>query len=77
MAIFADMVSDPVSALLRPECSTWLDAAVIELVNVLKIEECSTRTEDKLSELDRVLARPLTSEPVRNNEPVNVLDSAR
>jgi hypothetical protein len=33
--------------------------------------------EDKLNEPDTDLARPLTSEPVRNNEPVSVLDSAR
>jgi len=54
---------------------TWLEVAVNELVNVLKIEECSTRAEDELNEPDMLLARPLISDPVRNSEPVNVLNS--
>jgi hypothetical protein len=69
------VVSDPISALWRPEWSTWLVVTVKELVKVLKIEECSTEAEDKLVDPDRFLARPLTSEPVRNSEPVNVLKS--
>jgi hypothetical protein len=43
-------------------------------VSVLKIEECSTRTEDRLSEPDRLLAKPLISKPAKESEPVSVLN---
>ena len=54
---------------------TRFEDMVSEPVKLLKIEECSTRTEDKLTEPDRLLAKPLISEPARNSEPVNVLNS--
>jgi len=44
-------------------------------VSVLKNEVCSTRVEERPDEPDRLLARPLTSEPARDNDPVRVLDS--
>src|SRR5215472_10156649 len=34
----ADSVSDPDSVLKIPECATWLEARVNELVNILKSE---------------------------------------
>src|SRR5690242_82506 len=71
----ADVVSDPDSVLKKLEWSTWLEDTVSELVNVLKIEKCSTEAELKLNEPDMLLARPFISEPVRNSEPVNVLNS--
>jgi hypothetical protein len=48
---------------------------VSDPVSVLKNEVCSTRVEERPSEPDRLLAKPLTSEPTRDNEPVRVLDS--
>ncbi len=48
---------------------------VSDPVSVLKNEVCSTRVEERLNEPDRFLAKPLTSEPARDNEPVRVLDS--
>jgi hypothetical protein len=54
---------------------TRLDDMVSEPAKALRIEECSTRTEDRLNEPDRLLARPLISEPARNSEPVSVLNS--
>ena len=44
-------------------------------VSILKNEVCSTRVEERPNEPDRFLAKPLTSEPARDNEPVRVLDS--
>jgi len=44
-------------------------------VSVLKNEVCSTRVEERPDEPDRLLAKPLTSEPARDNDPVRVLDS--
>ncbi len=55
---------------------TRIEDMVSEPVKVLKIEECSTRTEDRLTEPDRLLAKPLTSELVENNKPVKDRDSA-
>ncbi len=66
--------SDPVSALNSETCSLRLDAAVSEPVKVLKIEECSTMIEDRPKEPDRLLVRPLISEPARENEAVSVLN---
>ena len=66
--------SDPVSVLNSEICALRVDVAISEPVSVLKIEECSTRTEDILREPDRLLAKPLISEPVRENEPVSVLN---
>ena len=43
-------------------------------VSVLKIEECSTRTEDKASEAERFFGKLLISEPVMDKEPVKVLN---
>jgi hypothetical protein len=54
---------------------TIVEDMVSEPVKVLKIEECSTRTEDKLTEPDRLLAKPLISDPTMESEPVNVLNS--
>jgi hypothetical protein len=48
---------------------------VSDPVSVLKNEICSTRVEERPSEPDRLLAKPLTSEPAVDNEPVRVLDS--
>ncbi len=48
---------------------------VSDPVSVLKNEVCSTRVEDRPNEPDRLLAKPLTSEPARDNEPVRVLDT--
>ncbi len=56
-----DTVIDPVSALWMEEWLTRFEDMVSEPVKLLKIEECSTRTE--------------VSEPARNSEPVNVLNS--
>jgi len=58
-------------------CSLRFDVAVSEPVKVLKIDECSTRTEDKPNEPDRPLAKPLISEPARESEPVSVLVSEK
>lgn len=71
-----DADRDPVNVLKRPACLPWLDVTVNEPVSVRKIEVCSTKTEDKLKEPDTVLASPLVSDPVRNSEPVNDLNSA-
>jgi hypothetical protein len=54
---------------------TRLEDKDSEPVKALKIEECSTRTEDKPTEPDRLLARPLISEPTMEREPVNALNS--
>jgi hypothetical protein len=43
-------------------------------VSVLKIEECSTRTEDNASEAERFLGKLLISEPATDKEPVKVLN---
>jgi hypothetical protein len=43
-------------------------------VSILKVEKCSTRTEDKASEAERFLGKPLTSEPAMDKEPVKVLN---
>jgi hypothetical protein len=43
-------------------------------VSVLKIEECSTRIEDKASEAERFLGKLLISEPVMEKEPFKVLN---
>ena len=55
-------------------CSVTLEAVVNVPVSVLKIEECSTRTEDKASEAERFLEKLLTSEPAMDKEPVKVLN---
>ena len=44
-------------------------------VNVLKNEVCSARVVERPNEPDRLLAKPLTSELARDNEPLRVLDS--
>jgi hypothetical protein len=67
--------SEPVSVLYSEICSLGLDAVVNEPVTVLKNEECSAGTEERLNEPDRLLVRPLVSEPATDNESVNVLDS--
>ena len=69
------MVSDPVSVLKNEVCSTRVEDTVSDPVSVLKNEVCSTRVEERPNEPDRLLAKPLTSEPARDNEPVRVLDS--
>jgi len=64
-----------VSVLKNPACSAKLVDKVSDPVSVLKNEVCSTRVEERPNEPDRLLAKPLTSEPARDNEPVRVLDS--
>lgn len=71
----AETVNNPVSVLERPECSIWLEVTVNEPVKALKIEECSTKAADKLNEPERLLAKALLSEPVKDNEPASVLNS--
>jgi len=51
-----------------------LEAAVNVPVSVLKIEECSTSTEDRASEAERFLGKLLISEPAMDKEPVKVLN---
>jgi hypothetical protein len=53
-----------------------LEDGVNDPVSVLKNERCPTRAEDNPNEPDRLLTKPLISEPVRDNEPVSALDSA-
>jgi len=43
-------------------------------VSVLKMEECSTRPEDKASEAERFLGKLLISELAIDKEPVKVLN---
>jgi hypothetical protein len=69
-------LSDPVSILRNELCSCRLEDEVNEPASVLKNERCPTRAEDRPNEPDRLLTKPLTSDPVRNNEPVKPLDSA-
>ena len=71
-----EVLSVPVSVLKYELCSCRLENGVNDPVSVLKNEKCPTRAEDRPSEPDRLLTKPLTSEPVRNNEPVKALDSA-
>jgi hypothetical protein len=42
-------------------------------VNVLKTEECPTRTEDMANEAERLLGKLLISELAMDSEPVKVL----
>ncbi len=69
-------LSDPLTDLKNELCSCRLEDGVNDPVSVLKNEKCLARAEDRLNVPDRVLAKPLTSEPDRNNEPVKALDSA-
>ncbi len=69
-------LSDPVSILRNELCSCRLEDEVNDPASVLKNERCPTRAEDRTNEPDRLLTKPLTSEPVRNNEPVKALDNA-
>jgi hypothetical protein len=71
-----DVLSDPVSVLKNELCSCRLEDRVNDPVSALKNEKCPTRAEDRPNEPERLLTKPLTSEPVRNNEPVRALDSA-
>jgi hypothetical protein len=74
-AMLDDVVTDPISVLKSEICSVRLEASVSEPVSVLKIEECSARTDDEPNEPDRVLGKPLTSEPAIDSELVKVLTS--
>jgi len=69
-------LSDPVSILRNELCSCRLEDEVNEPASVLKNERCPTIAEDRPNEPDRLLTKPLTSDPVRNNEPVKALDNA-
>ena len=71
-----EVLSDPVSILRNELCSCRLEDEVNDPDSVLKNEKCPIRAEDRPNEPDRLLTKPLTSEPVRNNEPVRALDSA-
>jgi len=71
----AEVVSDPVSVLKNDICSRGIENRVNDPVNALKSETCSTNAEEGPNEPDTVLARPLTSEPEKNSEPVKILDS--
>jgi len=70
-----EVLSDPVSILRNELCSCRLEDEVNDPASVLKNERCPTRAEDRPNEPDRLLTKPLTSDPVRNNEPVKALDS--
>ncbi len=70
-----EVVSDPVSVLENDVCSSKLEELVSEPVSALKNEECRTRVEERPNEPDRLLTKPLISEPARDMEPVRVLDS--
>ena len=67
--------SEPVAALERERCSPKLMAPFNVPLNVRKIEECSARIDDGLIKPDRLLLRPLVSEPVTENELVGDLTS--
>ena len=67
--------SETVSVLNRVMCSPRFETLFSEPVNVLNIEECSTGTTEKLKEPDRLLAKALTSELVKESEPVSDLVS--
>ena len=69
-------MSDPLTVLKNELCSCRLEDGVNDPVSVLKNEKCLARAEDRPNVPDRLLTKPLTSEPDRNNEPVKVLDSA-
>jgi hypothetical protein len=56
-------------------CSTRFEGIVSDSVSVLKNEVCSARFEDRPNEPDKLLVKPLTSEPARDNEPKRVLES--
>jgi hypothetical protein len=71
-----EMLSDPVSPLENELCSCRLEDGVNDPVSVLKNERCPTIAEEMPNELDRLFTKPLTSDPVRDNEPVKALDSA-
>ena len=71
-----EVLSDPASVLRNELCFCRLEDGVNDPASVLKNEKCPTRAEDRPNEPDRLLTKPLTSEPVRNHEPVRALDSA-
>ena len=71
-----EVLSDPVSILRKELCSCRLEDEVNDPASVLKNERCPTIAEDRPNEPDRLFTKPLTSDPVRNNEPVKALDSA-
>jgi hypothetical protein len=56
-------------------CSTRFEDIVSDSVSVLRNEVCSARFEDIPNEPDNLLAKPSTSEPAKDNEPVRVLES--
>lgn len=66
--------SEPVIVLKSDMRSVTLEAAVNVPVSVLKIEECSTRTEDNAREAERFLGKLLISELAMVKEPVKVLN---
>ncbi len=69
-------MSDPVSVLKNELCSCRLEDGFNDPVSVLKNERCPTIAEVRPSEPDRLLTKPLTSDPVRDIEPVRARDSA-
>jgi hypothetical protein len=71
-----EMLSDPLRVLRNELCSCRLEDEVNDPVIVLTNERCPTRAEDMPNEPDRPLTKLLTSDPVRDNEPVKALDSA-
>lgn len=73
--VLEDVVKDPINVLRSERCSVRDEAVVREPVSVLKTDECSARTEDKPSEPDKVLGKPLNSEPATDSELVNVRKS--
>lgn len=70
-----DIASDPRSVLENEKCDNGLEDMLSDPINVLKNEECSTRVAVNPIEPDRFFAKPLTSKPARDSEPVRVLDS--
>jgi len=74
--VLEEVLSDPASVLKNELCSCRLEDGFNDPVSVLKNERCPTIAEVRPNEPDRLLTKPLTSEPVMNNEPAKALDSA-
>lgn len=67
--------SEPVTVLKSDMCLVTPAAVVNMPVSVLKVEECSTSTDANVSDAERFLGKPLTSEPLIVKELVKVLNS--
>ena len=67
--------TDPVSVLDSETCSPMTIVGVNEPTTVLKNDDCFENTETRPKEPERVLGNDLVSEPVKETEPVRVLNS--